>query len=196
MDAKELAALGAKTVRRDEKLLRQYIEEYAALFGSAPNCVSCSFSRDFKKFQREVNKEQKTKTMKNKTFQLKKKHNREIHTYRENGRPRRIYGHRMTEDFAQNFLTNGSEKEIEERKKLFDVLPKGIEGEKAVQKEETKTEATREDEIANQSVKNIAAEVEKIKDLELLERLLNHERIQDRKTAVNIVQERIDEIKE
>ena len=182
----DIAELSAQQVRRDEKLLRQYVEEYTALFGFKPNCVSCTFKRDFAKFKRAKQTKPKFQTMK-KTFKLHKKQERVIHTYRENGRPKRVYGHSMTEDFAKNYLTKGTKEQIEERKKYFEQLP----GEQKEEKEQTEHEA-----FADQGVRELSKAVNDITDVEFLQKVAAEKRIRERKSAAKLVEDRIAELQE
>ena len=69
-------------------------------------------------------KEKNTFKMKaEKTFKLTNKGLSKIHTYKVGKQPVRSYGHNMTEEFALDYLSKGSEEQIAERKKWFNVLP-------------------------------------------------------------------------
>lgn len=107
-----------------------YIESFIATFGYKPTCTGCSFSSDWRKLINFVNKTenlvtlQKSKNTMN-TFKLKKVSNI-ILAYKKDGATFRKYDNLLNEDFALAYLTNGTEAEIEQRKKLFAVLPDGL----------------------------------------------------------------------
>lgn len=82
----------------------------------------------------------------------------DILTYKDGKKTVRQYDNRMTEDFAIAYLTKGTDKQIEERKKLFKVLPKSLkkqesEKEQAPQTEE-KQEATKSKSRKSKKVDN------------------------------------------
>lgn len=128
MTAQEIAANSAEIVRKDDNLMGLYIEKYKDLFGFEPNCASCTFSHDFLKFQQKVrithgaSAPQKSKTMANTKFKLKLKHVNDILTYRVGNKPYRAYGYKLTPEFVEAFLTNGTKAEIKQRKELFEEL--------------------------------------------------------------------------
>ena len=66
-----------------------------------------------------------------KTFELHGSAKSIIHTYKIGKIPNRSYGNSMSEDFALKYLSNGTKKEIEERKKYFKILPQA-EAEKTI----------------------------------------------------------------
>lgn len=126
MTPEELINIGATKVRNSPNLMASYIAIFTDIFGKAPNCAGCTFTKDFNTLKNHVNKEThnliKSKIMKAKTFKLKKI-NGTIHTYKVGRTPVRMYDNRMTEAFAIAYLTNGTPEEIEARKALFSVLP-------------------------------------------------------------------------
>lgn len=126
MTTEELINKGATKVRNSPNLMAFYITLYTDIFGKAPNCAGCTFTKDFNTLKNHVNKEThnpiKSKIMKAKTFKLKKI-NGTIHTYKVGRTPVRMYDNRMTEAFAIAYLTNGTPEEIEARKALFAVFP-------------------------------------------------------------------------
>jgi len=124
---KEIASKSALEVRNDERLMRLYIEEYKGVFGYEPNCVPCTFDRDFRKFKQAINRNTKNNlTMENTktTFQLHPKHKNSILTYIDGKQVKRLYGYRATEEFVLAYLSIGTDEQIEARKKQFLVLPK------------------------------------------------------------------------
>ncbi len=126
MTCNELILINSDKVRRDSNLMAFYIECFTEAFGYKPKCTGCTFSSDWNKLVRFINKgetitvNQKQNTMS--SFKLKKTTNT-ILAYKINGRTYRKYDNRIDEDFAITYLTNGTEAEIEQRKKLFAVLP-------------------------------------------------------------------------
>ena len=136
MKTKELISLDASKVRRDSNLMLFYIETFKDAFGYAPNCAGCTFNSDWYKLANRINgKEnlltlQKEKTMA--TFQLKKAEGK-ILSFKKGGVTYRKYDTSLTEEFVLGYLSNGTEEEIEQRKKLFSKLPKESKS------EETKT---------------------------------------------------------
>lgn len=141
MTLEDLILNSPDKVRGDSILMRAYIDIYTGIYGSAPSCAGCTFKTDFKKLltyaQRATNQNTPNVMKKSeKTFKLKKI-NGTIHTYKNGKNPVRMYDNRMTEDFAVAYLTNGTKKEIEQRKLYFDVLPVGI-----ISKKEAKAEVS------------------------------------------------------
>lgn len=125
MTREELITLGEHKVRSNEHLMLSYLNEFEALFGRKPKCAGCTFKSDWKKFLQGIPTTKHLKKMKtNKTFELHGSAKSKIHTYKIGKRPNRSYGNTMTEEFAINYLTNGTKEQIEERKKFFRVLPK------------------------------------------------------------------------
>lgn len=122
MTRAELIAIGRHKVRSDESLMLFYLKEFEILFGRKPNCASCTFVSDWVKFERGKNNENFI-PMETKTFQLTQKGKDKIHTYKEGKQPLRTYGYKMTEAFANAYLTKGTDEQIEDRKKWFNVLP-------------------------------------------------------------------------
>lgn len=128
MTAQELISAGKDQVRSTPSLMSAYIEVFAGIFGRKPDCAGCTFNNDW---QRLVNSQtqqiQNLTTMSTNTFKLRDQH--KIYTYvnedEETGikRPVRTYGNLMSEEFAEKYLTVGSEDQIKERKAEFKVLP-------------------------------------------------------------------------
>ncbi len=145
MDVKELIKLNSREVRGNSNLMAIYIKVFESLFGYRPNCAGCTFNSDFQKLKNAVlNPKQKTIIKMEKTFKLYQVKG-EILTYKRGKKTVRQYDNRMTEEFAIGFLTNGTDEHIEERKKLFKTLPKGLNKEKESEKEPaSKTEEKKE----------------------------------------------------
>lgn len=130
MDIQELILLNSDKVRRDSNLMAFYIESFVKAFGYKPVCTGCSFSSDWRKLVNHVNGKlnlvtlQKSKNTMS-TFKLKKVSN-VILAYKKDGVTYRKYDNLLNEDFAIAYLTFGTEHEIEQRKKMFAVLPSGL----------------------------------------------------------------------
>lgn len=149
MEAVELIKKESHEVRRNPNLMTLYISYFKQYFGSEPACAGCTFANDWLKFIRAVQGGANPKTtnvkinsMEN-TFKLKKTEGK-ILAYRANGKKHRLYDNRLTEDFVTAYLTNGTEEEIQERKKLFAVLPESMREKKdeaPAQEPEAKIEA-------------------------------------------------------
>lgn len=147
MTLQELILINSDKVRRNSDLMAFYIESFVSSFGYKPTCTGCSFSSDWAKLVRFVNTGEKpifnNKNIKiMSTFKLKKTTNT-ILAYKLNGRTHRKYDNVMTEEFAIAYLTNGSEKEIVERKKLFAVLPDAFKSQKELKDAEVVAETKR-----------------------------------------------------
>lgn len=145
MDVKELIKLNSREVRGNSNLMAIYINVFESQFGYKPNCAGCTFNSDFQKLKNAVlTPKQKTIIKMEKTFKLYQVKG-EILTYKRGKKTVRQYDNRMTEEFAIGFLTNGTDEQIEERKKLFKSLPKGLNKEKEPEKEPApKTEEKQE----------------------------------------------------
>lgn len=137
MEIKELIKLNGREVRRDSNLMAIYIDAFKEVFGKIPNCAGCTFNSDFQKLKNAVSGSKKQTTTKSiimsKTFKLYHVKG-EILTFKKGKKTIRQYDNLMTEEFAIGFLTNGTPEQIEERKKLFRLLPKEV----LKPKEETK----------------------------------------------------------
>lgn len=122
----DLVKIGQKEVRQNPDLLKVYARIFKERFGREPDCVGCSVENDWQKFVSSSPIVIKNIENMEKTFKLRDE--LAIYTFREVnengvGYPVRTYGYLMTEEFAQKYLTTGTEEEIEERKKQFKVLP-------------------------------------------------------------------------
>lgn len=165
MDVKELIKLDSHKVRGNSSLMTVYIEAFTKQFGYAPSCVGCTFGNDFAKLIRAVrdtNLPTIQKKMEDKTFDLKIQG--KILAYRKDGKTFRVYDNKVTEAFAVNFLTHGTEEEIKERKKLFRNLPDAIAKSSA-----SKAKTHNEDEAAadvNQGANQIRVTSEEVKTVQ------------------------------
>lgn len=129
MTTQELVNLDPNVVRNDNDLIRLYIEAYKGVFGFTPNCAPCTFNDDFKRLKNAVKKSGENnvitiKEEKMENFELKIEYLNDIHSYKKDDQTYRIYGYLMTDDFAKEYLANGTKDEIEDRKKYFKTLPK------------------------------------------------------------------------
>src|SRR5690554_4673805 len=152
MTNEELIKLGKEEILKNYKQL--YISRYTAVFGKAPSCASCTFSKDFRAFKEKIRKKEtnlKIDTMAT-GYKLSPRFNSTILSYQTDKGIKRIYGRNMTDEFAEAFLTNGSKKQIAERKKMFVEIPEKKEAPKEV---EVKTESTKE--VKNELVEKTEA---------------------------------------
>jgi hypothetical protein len=119
MTKEVLIAFGSSKVRNDSTLLSFYKEIFKEEFGYYPICAGCSFSTDWDKLIKSNNIIlTKNFEIMNPEFEIKDK--QKIHTYTDaKGIKRRCSGYHFTIDFAIAYLTNGTEEEIELRKKDF-----------------------------------------------------------------------------
>lgn len=125
MTREELITLGQHKVRRDERLMLFYLQEFEKIFGRRPNCVGCSFPRDWKAFVKGKNNINFIKSnIMEKTFKLRGKGMDKVHSYHDGTRMQRARGNKMSEDFAIAYLANGTPEQIKERKEYFEVLPR------------------------------------------------------------------------
>tara|TARA_R110000796_G_scaffold120506_1_gene234642 strand:+ start:16417 stop:16959 length:543 start_codon:yes stop_codon:yes gene_type:complete len=124
---KELINLGSATVRRDNDLMRAYIVFYEHAFFIKPNCVPCTFDRDYNRLRNHIlTGGEMTAITTNFTmgkYILNKRFSSQILTYKIGNRPHRCYGHLITDQFAEEFLKNGTKKQLTERKEMFDMIP-------------------------------------------------------------------------
>lgn len=125
MTVEELIKAGKSSVRNSPALMAQYKILFKQVFGREPDCAGCTFNRDWERLAN--NSQKKLQVMSDKTFRLKKPgiiYSLDIEDKKlKRTIRRRVYGNIMSEDFANDFLSIGSKSEIEERKKLFAVLP-------------------------------------------------------------------------
>lgn len=136
MTVEDLIKAGKDQVRRDSDLMSAYIQVFTQKFNRAPDCAGCTFARDWERLTNSTNI-QNYEIMSDKTFRLK--NNAIIYSYDVEDKKakrklrKRAYGNIMSEEFAENYLTHGTEQEIADRKKQFAVLPaKFVEGDEVV----------------------------------------------------------------
>jgi len=127
MDVNDLILINSDKVRRDSNLMALYKKSFFDAFGYNPVCTGCTFSTDWNKLVKFVNSGNKVDVLisRNKimsTFKLKKIQNK-IFAYRKDGQTFRRYDNHFDEAFVNQFLSNGTEEQIQDRKKLFSVLP-------------------------------------------------------------------------
>lgn len=131
MRLEEFVKLDSSQIRRDEKLMRLFVDFYEAAFSFKPKCAGCSFASGFKKLRQFSTKGEikitNFETMEKKTFQLKRKYWGKILSFKKDGIMHRKYGSKIDEDFARNLVEAGQED-------LFDKLPKVKKGKKVSEK--------------------------------------------------------------
>lgn len=126
MTIEDLIQAGKDQVRKKPDLMSAYIQLFTEKFGRNPDCAGCTFTNDW---ERLINSNiQNTEVMSDKTFRIK--NNAIIYSYDVDDKKlkrkirKRAYGNVMTEEFAENYLTHGTDQEIADRKKQFAILPK------------------------------------------------------------------------
>lgn len=123
----DLIKAGKSEVRYNSNLLTAYKKLFAEKFGREPDCAGCTFDSDWNRLITNQNFSNR-EIMSENTFKLRD--NSIIYTYqRENpetktSRPIRTFGNKMTEEFAEAYLTEGTSEQIAQRKKQFKILPK------------------------------------------------------------------------
>lgn len=132
----------SQEVRRSPDLMAIYIELFKETFGYKPNCAACTFKSDFDKLKKRLRRTEHKKETMSKTFELRRKVG-DILTYRKANKTYRTYDYNMTEEFAIEFLKNGSEEEIKQREKLFKKLPEKITVEEVKKNTTKKTRKTK-----------------------------------------------------
>jgi len=123
MNVEELILLNKAEVRRDSNLMHLYLQYFKDAFGNTPNCASCSFGTDWKKLVSLYSKKGEKKLTLQKKINMNtisiKKIQGKILSYKKDGRTYRQYDNILTDEFIKEFISNGTEEEISERKKLF-----------------------------------------------------------------------------
>lgn len=131
IEVKDLLKKDSAEVRRNPDLMLFYIETFTKTFNYAPSCAGCTFTSDWRKlclhfYRKDDNNVVNLSTNNNsiimKEFKFKVINN-VILSYVKNGRTYRAYDNTAKVDFVIGFLTNGTEQELAERKKLFSTLP-------------------------------------------------------------------------
>lgn len=124
----DLIKAGKDQVRKTPDLMSAYISLFEEKFGRKPDCAGCTFNNDWSRLiQNRTTINNNIEPMSGKTFKLRDAS--KIYTYayqdKQTGRSlnKRRFGYLMEEDFAEEYLTNGTEEQIEIRKKEFKILP-------------------------------------------------------------------------
>lgn len=127
MTVEEFILLDKAKVRRDSNLMHLYLEFFKEAFGRVPNCAGCSFGTDWLKLISKYSKKSVTLQKVNpmKTIQIKKIQGK-ILTYQKDGKTYRLYDNILNDAFINEYISNGTEEEIAERKKMF-VFPDIVE---------------------------------------------------------------------
>lgn len=98
-----------------------YLEFFKEAFGRTPNCAGCSFGSDWTKLVAKYSKNyvtlQKAKTM-SKSITIKKIQGK-ILSYKKDGKTYRLYDNILNDSFIKEYISNGTDEEIAERKKMF-----------------------------------------------------------------------------
>lgn len=128
MTTKELVSLNPRKIRHNNELMQLYIQKFEAAFSYKPNCAGCTFNKDFNKLKKHVNSGSKSTIINLKpetmsAYKIKPKFRAQILTYVKDKRSYRTYGRNISDQFAKEFLTHGTEEQLAERKKMFDAIP-------------------------------------------------------------------------
>jgi hypothetical protein len=121
MTIQELISLDKHKVRRDSSLMHLYIQFFKETFNYLPTCTGCSFDSDWNKlrlFHSKNNSATQIKKNMSNNITIKKKLGK-ILTYYKDGRAYRLYDNNLNDDFINEYVSNGTPDEIEQRKKLF-----------------------------------------------------------------------------
>lgn len=121
MTVEELILLDISKVRRDSNLMHLYLQHFKETFKYSPNCAGCSFSSDWYKLVSFYSKKtvalQKQTVMSNK-ITIKKTQGK-ILSYKKEGKTFRLYDNILNDEFINGYISNGTDEEITERKKMF-----------------------------------------------------------------------------
>lgn len=121
MTINEFILLDKHKVRRDSNLMHLYLEFFKEAFGRVPSCAGCSFGTDWAKLVAKYSKNyvtlQKANVM-SKSITIKRITGK-ILSYVKDGKTYRLYDNILNDDFIKEYISNGTEEEIKERKKLF-----------------------------------------------------------------------------
>lgn len=128
MTVEELILLDKAKVRRDSNLMRLYLEFFKEAFNRVPNCAGCSFATDWQKLVSKYSKKSVTLQKVNpmKTITIKKIQGK-ILSYKKDGKTFRLYDNILTDAFIKEYISNGTEEENTERKKMFNFPVENIE---------------------------------------------------------------------
>lgn len=144
MDAFDIAKLTKKEILEDEKIKALYIKSYKAFFNEIPNCIKCTFNKDFNKFKRFLQGKSEAeiitlKENKMNSFKLKKGYNLKIFSYKKDGKIFRRYGKDLTDDFVAELIKSNPK-----NKDFFEELPKSKPAKKKVAKKVEKKPVAKE----------------------------------------------------
>lgn len=120
MTVNELILKNKQEVRRDSNLMSLYLKYFQEAFNRKPNCAGCTFASDWQKLVSFYSKKSVTlqKEIPMKTITIKKIQGK-ILSYQKGGKTFRLYDNILNDAFIKEYISNGTESEIEQRKKLF-----------------------------------------------------------------------------
>jgi hypothetical protein len=147
MNIEELIKKQPSEIRNSNELMMAYVSYFKKKFNYSPDCAGCTFSNDWNVFVSSVQNQNINfkKEIMSKSFEIRDRS--KIYSYRKEGQlVARCYGSDMTEEFANEYLANGTQEEIEERKKEFKVLPiaDAVDEIEVLEEEEIQTEEIEE----------------------------------------------------
>src|SRR5690625_3256504 len=119
MTAGELIRVDPKVIRRDEDLMRLFIELYEAHFSYVPSCTGCTFNNDFRKLKNKILNKNIMAKSKGK-YTVKREHYNTIFRFKNKaGKIERRYGKDFDDEFAEGYLANSKDKN---KKLIFENL--------------------------------------------------------------------------
>ena len=121
MTKQELIKLPSSTVRGNSVYFQLYFDLFELEYGYTPEPPCCGHMADWYRFVGSGNNNQKYIEIMSKSFEIKDR--QKIYSFKKDKRAVRCYGYNMTENFAIDYLTIGTEEEIESRKLEFKRLP-------------------------------------------------------------------------
>ena len=123
MTKEELILKGKAKVRGNSDLMHIYINLFMEQFGYKPNCAGCTFNNDWIKFTGNFKGTVKRNKPIAEDVSFKYRPKGDIIFYRIGDKTFRTYDNKISEQFAIDYLTHGTEKELSLRRKEFEVLP-------------------------------------------------------------------------
>lgn len=135
---KDFLNINRDQIRSTPSVMAYFIQAYTDVLGREPSCSGCSLNNEFDSFlsalrsynniDNEILLTEKNQKMKEnktgKTFILNPVKEIPMFTYYDKkGNAIRKYNNRLTDEFVEGFLTNGTEEEIKFRLTLFKKLP-------------------------------------------------------------------------
>ena len=160
MTFRELTQLNKGIIRGNSDFTLFFINAYQHIFGYKPSCSGCSINNEmhklFERIKQMPNQDleiliDKDLIMENtdKTFVKSINFKENLIAYKdENGRIRRKFANKLTDDFVIAYLTNGTPEELEDRRKKFKVLPLAMREVKEEPKKEKKKREKKVKEVA------------------------------------------------